>query len=234
MSSMHVKELWRFPVKSMRGEQLPTAVLTSNGVAGDRHLHVRGQHGVLTARTRYQILSLAATTGPDGEVLVNGTPWHDPKVALEVQEVAGPGTELVRYDGPERFDVMNLLVATDGAIAALGRDHRRLRPNIVLGGVPGLAERSWPGQALRIGEVVIGILKLRARCVMTTLDPDTVEQDLSVLREINREYDGRFALDCWVATPGTINVGDPVELLDLDLPVPPRGGWIVGAPYLVP
>jgi MOSC domain-containing protein len=28
---------------------------------------------------------------------------------------------LVRYDGPERFDVLPLLVATNGAIAAYGR-----------------------------------------------------------------------------------------------------------------
>lgn len=31
-------------------------------------------------------------------------------------------SQLARYDGPERFDVLPLLVATDGAIAAFGRD----------------------------------------------------------------------------------------------------------------
>lgn len=231
---MYVKEIWRFPVKSMRGEPLQSAELTDNGVSGDRHIHVRGSHGVLTARTRHQLLGLAATTAPDGQVLVNGTPWEDPKATDLVQGAAGPAAELVRYVGPERFDVMNLLVATDGAIAELNRDGRRLRPNIVLGGVPGLTERDWPGMVLKIGDVGIGILKLRARCIVTTLDPDTVEQDLDVLREIHRGYDGRFALDCWVATPGTINVGDVAEVVDLDLPEPPRGGWIVGAPYLVP
>src|SRR5580704_6024073 len=31
-----VAELWRFPVKSMRGEQLQEAVVTERGVLGDR------------------------------------------------------------------------------------------------------------------------------------------------------------------------------------------------------
>jgi uncharacterized protein len=238
---MYVEELWRYPVKSMRGERLQTADLTADGIAGDRLVHVRGPRGVLTARTRHDLLGLSATTGPDDEILIDGELWDSPKAAAAIRTVAGPSAEAVRYDGPERFDVLNLLVATDGAVAELGRDGRRLRPNIVVGGVPGLAERGWPGRTLRIGDVLIGILKLRARCIVTTIDPDTVEQDLDVLREIHRDYDGRFALDSWVAAPGVIRIGDEVELVDLgvDLDVEPAlaaprpGGWIVGAPYRV-
>jgi hypothetical protein len=189
---------------------------------------------VLTARTRPGLLGLAATTGPDGEVLVDGRPWTDPAVAAAIRRVAGPGAEAVRYPGGERFDILPLLVATDGGIAALGHSGRRLRPNIVVGGVDGLAERSWPGRALRIGEVLIGVLKLRGRCVVTTIDPDTGAQNLDVLRRINREFDGQVALDCWVARPGTIQVGDAVEVVDAHLEPPPHGGWIVGAPYAVP
>lgn len=232
---MYVKELWRYPVKSMRGERLESAEITSDGVAGDRLLHVRGPRGPLTGRTRQALLGLPAETGADGAVRVAGRPWDSPQTAGLVRAAAGPGAELVRYGGPERFDVLNLLVATDGAIADLGYDHRRLRPNIVIGGVPGLAERGWPGRALRIGEVLIGMLKLRARCVVTTIDPDTGEQDLDVLRTILRGYEGTFALDSWTAAPGTIRVGDEVELVDLDpaLDRPRPGGWIVGAPYAV-
>jgi uncharacterized protein YcbX len=231
---MHVEQIWRFPVKSMRGERLGSATLTGNGIVGDRVVHVRGHRGVVTARTRPGLLGLAATTGRDGEVLVDGRPWNSPEVAAAIRRAAGPGVEAVRYTGSERFDVMPLLVATDGGIDALGHNGRRLRPNIVVGGVDGLAERSWPGLTLRIGEVVIGMLKLRARCVVTTFDPDTGAQNLDVLRRINREFDGRVALDCWVARPGAIRVGDPVEVVDEYLEPPPRGGWIVGAPYAVP
>ncbi len=93
-------------------------------------------------------------------------------------------------------------------------DHRRLRPNIVVGGVEGLAERGWPGHRLRIGGAVASVAKLRSRCVMTTYDPDTLEQDLSVLRRIASEFGGQMALDCAVVSGGRIAVGDPVELLE--------------------
>ncbi|WP_405590697.1 hypothetical protein [Streptomyces sp. NBC_01190] len=55
-----------------------------------------------------------------------------------------------------------------------------------------------------------------------------------MLRRINREFDGTCALNCWVAQPGTISLGAPVHLLDTPLPRPPRGGWMLGRPYLVP
>ena len=231
---MHVEELWRFPVKSMGGERLDSARLTTDGVDGDRRVHVRNGHGVLTARTRHGLLGLCAATAPDGEVLIDGTPWDDPKAADAVHAVAGPDAELVAYGGRERFDVLPLLVATDGGVAALGYDGRRLRPNIVVGGVPGLEERSWPGKVLRIGAVVIGVESLRARCVTTIIDPDTGDLNPGVLRRINRVFDGRVALNCWVARGGEIRVGDPVEVAEEDVPKPERGGWIVGAPYLVP
>lgn len=236
---MHVAELWRYPVKSLRGERLESAALTGDGVPGDRMVHVRQRGHVVTARTRHRLLGLDGTTGPDGEVLVNGLPWADPRAAALIREAAGPGAEPAWYAGPERFDVLPLLVATDGGIAAFGHDGRRLRPNVVVGGVPGLAERDWPGKVLRIGEALIGVRTLRARCIVTTIDPDDGSQDLDVLRRIHREFETKLALNCWVGRPGVIRLGDPVELLDpedLDepLPAPRPGGWIVGAPYDVP
>ena len=230
---MYVKELWRFPVKSLRGERLDQAVLTDDGVVGDRLVHIRQNADVVTARTRHRLLALSGTTGPDGEPLIEGLPWHHPDVRQALAWAAGPGAEAVRYPGRERFDVLPLLVATDGAIEAFGYSSRRLRPNIVIGEVPGLAERDWPGKALRIGEALIGLYTLRYRCIVTTIHPDTGVQDLDVLRHIRHEFDGRLALNCWVAEPGTIRVGDHAELVEAELPAPQPGGWIVGAPYSV-
>lgn len=230
---MRVAEIWRFPVKSLRGEQLDRATLTANGVVGDRIVHVSGHRGVLTARTRHRLLGLSGTTGPDGQPLVDGVPWDHPTATSAIRAAAGEDARLAAYDGPERFDVLPLLVATDGAVQALGADGRRLRPNLVIGDVPGLAERAWPGMALRIGEVVIGVYSLRGRCIVTTIDPDTGEQDLDVLRGINRRFDGKIALNCWVAHPGEVRVGDRAEIVDLPLSPPEPGGWIVGAPYAV-
>ena len=47
---------------------------------------------------------------------------------------------------------------------------------------------------------------------MTTYDPDTLEQDITVLQKIYWELGGRTALDCYVIQPGPIRVGDAVEV----------------------
>ena len=96
----------------------------------------------------------------------------------------------------------------------MGFDRRRFRPNILIGGVEGLTERTWPGHTLQIGSLTIHAQRLRPRCVMTTWDPDTQEQDITVLKRIVNELDGSMALDCSVIKPGHVRVGDPVTLLD--------------------
>jgi uncharacterized protein YcbX len=146
---MHVKEIWRYPAKSMAGERLTVAQLDENGVEGDRKVLVRGANGrVITSRTHYKLLGLKGTIGADGEARIAGPEnlkapyvWNTPEALKLVRAAVGPGAEVFYYKGPERFDVLPRLVATDGAIAAFGYDGRRLRPNIVIGGVEGLAER---------------------------------------------------------------------------------------------
>ena len=228
-----VGELWRYPVKSLRGERLPEALITDDGVGGDRLVHVRGTRGLLTGRTRNALLAIHAGTGPDGEPLVGGHRWDTPAAATIVEAAAGPGATLVRDDSRERFDVLPLLVATTAEPARLGIDMRRLRPNIVIAGAYPGEERDWPGHALVIGDVVIGVHSLRARCIATTIDPDTGAQDLDVLRRIRRELDGVVALDCWVISGGRVHAGDPVAVVRLpaDAPDPRPGGWVTGAPY---
>jgi uncharacterized protein YcbX len=211
---MHVAELWRYPVKSMGGERVTRAEIRADGIVGDRIVHARGAHGrVVTARTRPLLLGHCATLGPDGEPRVDRRPWRAAEVAQDVIAAVGPGARLVRDDGAERFDVLPLLVATDGAIRALGTDRRRLRPNLVIAGVEGLAERTWEGRQLKVGDVVIGVQDLRQRCIMTTFDPDSLQQDIGVLRRIQLEFDGRLALNCYVVSPGAVGVGEPVELV---------------------
>jgi hypothetical protein len=210
---VHVLELWRYPVKSMAGERLERVEVRPDGLAGDRLLQVRDRFDrVVTSRSRPALLSHHATLDSNGEVLVDGRPWASPEVDRDVEAAAGPGSRLVREEGPERFDILPLLIATDGAVAAFGHDRRRLRPNLIVGGVAGLAERDWEGRSLRVGGVVIGLVDLRERCVMTTFDPDTQVQDVEVLRKIRREFGGRLALNARVLQGGTIGAGDPVEL----------------------
>jgi len=211
---MKVAQIWRYPVKSMAGEQLNRARIGSLGIEGDRVVHVEDSRGrVITARTHPRLLGHHATLNASGEPVVGALLWTDPKVREDMVKIVGPGAGLVRDDTGDRFDVLPLLVATDGAIAAFGHDVRRLRPNLVISGVEGLAERSWPGQCLRIGEVMIGIQDLRGRCIMTTFDPDTLEQDRQVLTGIVQKFGGTLALNCDVIQGGEIRVGDAVELV---------------------
>jgi repressor of nif and glnA expression len=51
---------------------------------------------------------------------------------------------------------------------------------------------------------------------MTTYDPDTLEQDVRVLRRIANEFEGTMALDTAVVQRGHIAIGDRVELLEMD------------------
>lgn len=211
---MYVSEIWRYPVKSMAGESLAKASVSSLGIEGDRVVLVVNPPGrVVTARSHPALLGHKGTTRADGMPLVDGRSWTEPGVLADVRKIAGPRAELIHDESADRFDILPLLVATDGAIAAFGRDGRRLRPNLVIGGVDGLDERKWPGRRLRIGGVVIHLDSLRGRCVMTTYDPDTLEHDPTVLKDIVKRFGGELALNSAVEQGGVIEVNQKVEML---------------------
>ncbi len=197
----------------MAGEAIPSAELTANGIPGDRIVQVRGPEGVRTSRRQYRLLGLMGTLGEDGVPRVDGARWDTPEVLALVKAAAGDDAFLSADDGPDRFDILPLLVATDGAVAAFGRDIRRLRPNILIGGVDGMMETTWEGAELHIGETVIGLDSLRGRCPMTTVDPDTLARDPGVLKDIGRRFGGRLALNALVLRAGRVAVGDAVRLV---------------------
>ena len=208
---MYIQELWRYPVKSMRGERLTHATLQESGIRGDRNIVVVSCSGnrIITARTHPGLLGLQASIFPDRVTLIEGHPWNSPEALELTRKAAGEPVSLVDAgERTERFDVLPLLVATDGAVRELDLSIRRLRPNIVIGGVVGQTERGWPGAHLECGQVRIRVAQLRTRCVMTTFDPDTLEQDFGILRKIVREADGKLALDCAVSNPGILQEGD--------------------------
>ena len=135
-------------------------------------------------------------------------------MTADIAKAAGGKARLVRDDSLDRFDVLPLLVATDGAVASLGYDRRRFRPNLLIRDVPGLAERRWEGRHLHVGTAVIRMVSLRQRCIMTTFDPDTAEQDTEVLLRIHRELGGTLALDREVLQPGRVAVDESVEVAE--------------------
>lgn len=211
---MYIAELWRYPVKSLKGEQLQEARITETGIPGDREIVVLNAAGrVITSRNRPKLLGLRGQLANDGTPTISGFRWNSAEAGELVNAAVGEPAQLLRVPQPQGFDVLPLLIATDGAAGFLRIDHRRLRPNILLAGVSGLEERDWPGCIISIRDLCIKAVKLRARCVMTTFDPDTQEQDKSVLIKIIRDLDGTAALDCSVIQPGVVRVGDAVEIL---------------------
>ncbi|HEX7797807.1 MAG TPA: MOSC N-terminal beta barrel domain-containing protein [Vicinamibacterales bacterium] len=211
---MRIDAIWRYPVKSMAGERMKVAEITEAGLAGDRIVQVYDRDGrIVTARKFPRLLRFHATLSPDGEPLVDGLPWRSHEVAQRVEAAVAPGARLERFDGPDRFDILPLLVCTDGALTMFGRDVRRLRPNLLIGGVVGDAERRWPGALLRLPSAEVHVADLRDRCVMTTYDPDTTEQDPNVLRDIVRRFDGRLCLNAAVTRGGRVEECDSVELI---------------------
>jgi uncharacterized protein len=209
---LKVAELYRYPVKALRGEPLERVQLDPGGVRGDRLVRVDDEHGrTITARTARSLLGLQATIGEDGEPLIDGRPWREPASLDAIRAASGPGAQFARTDEGKRFDAAPILLFTDGGLAELGADRRRFRPNIVLEGVNGAAERDWVGKRLRIGDAKLWVSEPCERCVVTTIDPDTLDVDANVLRRIRLELGGIMGAYCTVLEPGEVAVGDAVE-----------------------
>jgi uncharacterized protein YcbX len=70
-----VVQLWRYPVKSMRGERLASLTLTERGIAGDRLFAIRSRGApaglpFVTAAERAALLRLHSSTAADGSVCI--------------------------------------------------------------------------------------------------------------------------------------------------------------------
>ena len=210
---MRVAELWRYPVKGLRGESLPRVEVAAEGIPGDRCLRVLDQRGIVTGRRKQRMIGLAATLNGDGEPLIDGHPWRSPEAATALREVAGAAATLSRSLGGHEHDAAHILLLGDGSVGQLGYDRRRFRPNIYFEGAEGPVELDWVGRRVRIGELVLSVDVPCVRCVITTIDPDTIEVDLDVLRRTNAELGGNMGAYCSVVEPGVVAVGDPVELV---------------------
>lgn len=93
---------------------------------------------------------------------------------------------------------------------------RRFRPNVVINGSQPFAEDGWT--QIRIGDVPFRIAKPCGRCVLTTIDPDTLARGKEPIRTLarHRKWDGQvwFATNLIPDGTGTIAVGDEVTVLD--------------------
>lgn len=89
-------------------------------------MHVSSGSGPLTGRTRAGLRTLPAATSCDGQATIAGPPWDSAETLRLLRERADPTATLRRSDGPERFDITNLLLGgADPEEEATGQGRRR-------------------------------------------------------------------------------------------------------------
>jgi len=94
----------------------------------------------------------------------------------------------------------------------------RFRPNLVIEGSTAYAEDNW--KRIRIGDVEFRVVKPCARCIMTTVDPQTGERSadrepFATLQRLRATADGAmFGQNLVNDGNGYLEVGMPVEILE--------------------
>jgi uncharacterized protein len=236
---MQVIELWRYPVKSLQGEQVDSVAVTRDGLEGDRRFAIYDvETGFgLTARRAPQLLFASARLRGDGMVDITlpdgSTPhgddalsaWLGRRVALRSLDAEVDR----RYENPvvdfeqqvERdwapfqgapgafHDSPEARVSLVSTATIGSWDRRRFRSNVVLDGE---GEDSLVGSRVRLGDAVMDVGMRIERCVMTVRpQPGGIERDLEVLRTIARERDTCLAVGAVVTQPGMVRVGDELS-----------------------
>ena len=203
----------------------------------------RGQHHRLSIEhvdgARMHIDSDSAGESIDVSVWSDTVRAHLPKHAIHEQlsELLGQAARLVympddslrntdpTYSQPgdivsfaDGFPVLVTTTASLQAVRALtGQDidRRQFRPNIVVTNDEPWQEEQW--SQLQIGEMVLDLVKPCTRCVMTTLHPDTGEQDtnrqpLKALAGNKRGHQGVvFGMNAIARRLGAVKIDDAVQ-----------------------
>jgi len=247
-----VESLWRYPVKSMRGEELREAYLTATGVYGDRryaflstgarkdfpYFTAREQHHMLLHRVRYlhpekMVRPQGALSLEDGAVEVE-TPEgerlaaDDPRLikllrgGLREWQQKRHQVMMVQSENPV-VDTRPLSLFSLQTVRRLSEevgeelDKRRFRANVYVDLVSGegFTEDAWVGRKLAIGEVaVVEILKRTKRCKLITLDPDTSQPNIEVMKKVALKHELRAGTSAGVVVEGMIAVGNEIRLVE--------------------
>ena len=236
-----VEAIFRYPVKSMAGEQIEVANMGWHGIDGDRRLALR------CTQEQSGFPWLTASKLPD---LLLFTPlWHEDSAERDLpSHVRSPeGKELAvfgeglaaeierRHGAPVQmmhlrngiFDDASVSVITAETVREIGRlagngpDVRRFRPNIVvrlLRPNP-FQEDKWLGGVLLFGEPGegprISVTMRDARCAMVNLDPDSGRSAPEVLKSIVRMNQNNAGIYGAVIRTGRLATGQTIRLQKL-------------------
>ncbi|NOU98847.1 MOSC domain-containing protein [Paenibacillus planticolens] len=229
-----IKTIHRFPVKSFAGEDLKAVTIESYGLYGDRFCAFfdgtkKGWDSFFTARAIPKMLTYKATLvddrinvlTPDGRTLG----WNEELLA-EIQTYSKKEISMASYKAPnpENPDLMSVdsasvLIITDGSLrkmeAIWGKqlDPLRFRANFIVAlNDDNIHEKDWIGKRLTVGDAEFQVDSPCERCSLITIDPNTLERDVSLLKKVNEEADLKFGVYASVKRTGKIHVGDKVYL----------------------
>jgi uncharacterized protein len=122
---------------------------------------------------------------------------------------------------PGRYvDALPILVLTTASLASGARLHpsgewnvRRFRPNLLIEcDAEGWVEDGWCGRTVRVGGVLLTPRQPCVRCTMVTRPQPELERDLDIYRTLTRHHGGNFGVWSTVEEPGTIRLGDRVDI----------------------
>lgn len=232
-----VEAIFRYPVKSMRGERLEFANLGWHGLDGDRRLAFRrtDDRSGFPWLTATKLPELLLFTPYCREDVQGDLPTHVRTPGGEDLPVLGEDLALeieCRHGAPVQmthlrhgiFDDASISVITLDTVRGIGRlagvspDTRRFRPNIVVRSrqlVP-FQEDAWLGGVLSFGEgndaPAIAVTMHDVRCSMVNLDPDSARPAPEMLKAIVRANQAKAGVYGTVTRIGRVEVGQTIML----------------------
>ena len=235
-----IEAIFRYPVKSMRGEQLQAATLGWHGLEGDRRLAFRrvdvlerGGFPWLTAVRLPDLISFTPlrreegngealpthVRTPEGEEL----PLFGEALAAEVGRRLGDPVQMMQLRHGI-FDDASVSVIADATVDEIGRlaqrsaDVRRFRPNLLVrstGAVP-FEEDQWVGGVLTFGEAddapAVAVTMRDLRCAMVNIDPDGGSPAPEVMKACVRANGNYAGVYGTVTRTGRLAVGQTIVL----------------------
>ena len=230
----HVEAIYRYPVKSMRGERLEAARLGWHGLDGDRRLAFRkiddrGGFPWLSASKLPDLLLFAPHGGdedlpthvraPDGAEM----PVFGEDLAAEVGRRHGAPVQMMQLKHGI-FDEASISVITLDTVREIGRlagrspNVRRFRPNIVVRAARPVPwqEDEWVGGVLSFGEgdegPAVAVTMRDVRCSMVNFDPDSAAPAPEVLKSVVRANQNTAGIYGTVTRSGALSVGQAILL----------------------
>jgi len=228
-----VDQIWRYPFKSMIGERIERCLVSPQGVIGDRGWALRdvatGKLGsgkrlpmLLMCQARYLDEPTAESTPhveitfPDGTTVRTDDDDAAERLSAYVER---PVT--IESSNGDHFDDLTLSMQTSASMQALREmmpgseiEHRRFRHNFAIQspeGVDGYAEIGWVGNSIRVGEVLMDVIKPIPRCPMVSAAQHGLEGDQAILKTILANVDRCVGVYATSDTGGVVCVGDRIE-----------------------